>query len=118
MTVVEGNAEQGWEQYTEEPFVPTELENKRLLQMENFCSQCQDLFVDRNHAYGDAISDTGLLGAVVTLVGDTGRLRRLVLPVINVKLLNTKAIQDTLLDIHNYSAIALMMIEDNNLVGK
>ena len=88
----------------------------------------ENVFWDRGRKYGDATRDTGLVGAVVTLTGDASRLKRLVLDFENLQALLGDGwrddesvytdIVDTLIDIHNYSAIAYYWLTERNILGE
>lgn len=82
------------------------------------CSKCGETFETKNKAYGDTIWKTGVLGAVVELIGATARLPQMVLR-------NSKHgrdikenLLDVLLDIHNYAAIGIMMVDADNWEGE
>ena len=82
------------------------------------CDKGQQLFKIKNVQYDNTIERTGVLGAVVELIGAVARLPVMVLrePTHGRKI-KDKLI-DVLLDIHNYASIALMMIESENWEGK
>lgn len=92
-----------------------------------FMTSCQaalSIFKEKNRQYNDAISRTGLLGASVEIVGVAARLEPLI---INNKNFEEKLKEDpkfkasvlnAIADLHNYSVIAKMMIEDENWRGE
>lgn len=84
------------------------------------CMECQTVFVQKNFQYGNSIADTGAIGAIVTLIGDTARVRKLVLDKqrIDINEVDWEKVREVLLDIHNYATIGMMMIDDNNLTGE
>jgi hypothetical protein len=59
-----------------------------------------------------------VLGAVVECVAKMARLRNLVLKSPNHGRDDKKAVYDSLLDLHNYAIIGLMMLEEENWDGK
>lgn len=92
----------------------------RISQFDDFCDQARALFLRKNEEYGDAIATTGLLGAIVEIVTVAARLKQLIR---TPELILTdaeirKEVIDKLLDSHNYSNIALMMLEDGNADGE
>jgi hypothetical protein len=89
----------------------------RVTQFSAACKSGKEIFIKKNEEYGDSISSTGVLGAVTTLVGDTARLRKLVLKASDRGRSEQKLIVEVLKDIHNYANIALMMIADKNWDG-
>tara|TARA_B100001094_G_scaffold279730_1_gene290065 strand:+ start:100 stop:384 length:285 start_codon:yes stop_codon:yes gene_type:complete len=69
-----------------------------------------DLFVKKNTDYGDAFADYGPVGVIVRM-GD--KIRRLnSVSKSGVSLVNNESIRDTLLDLHNYSAMAIMLLDE------
>lgn len=94
-----------------------EAEAQALDQFLMMCTECQTVFANKNFQYGNSIQDTGAVGAVVTLIGDTARLRNIVLGNIDLSKVDWEKSREVLLDIHNYAAIAMMMIDNNNLIG-
>lgn len=92
-----------------------------LHRFQDACKIGQDIFEERNRMYGNAIETTGLLGAVIELIGNTARLRQLVLEQVvesGSADFDWPAIHDTLVDIHNYAGIGLMMYEKGNIAGE
>lgn len=65
----------------------------------------------KNTDYGDAFANYGTVGVIVRL-GD--KIQRLVF-VTNrgVNLVNNESLRDTLIDLHNYTAMAIMLIDEN-----
>jgi hypothetical protein len=87
----------------------------------NFETVCRDgqlLFARKNRQYGNAIRHTGVLGAVVEIIGAAARLPAMVLRnTTHGRDIQAKLI-DVLLDIHNYASIAIMMLHDDNWEGE
>jgi len=78
-----------------------------------------NLFVRKNREHGDAILETGVLGASVELIGAIARLRTHVLnatPEERIK--STDALDNIFRDIGIYSMIALAMMELGNWTGQ
>jgi hypothetical protein len=69
-----------------------------------------ELFTRKNADYGDAFANYGSVGVIVR-VGD--KIQRLV-SVTNkgVNLINTESLRDTLIDLHNYAAMAIILIDE------
>jgi hypothetical protein len=93
-------------------------------QFKEFCESALEIFKEKNRLYNDAISRTGVLGACVEIIGVAARLEPLVLQdkdfpnSIGSGGKNSEAILNALHDLHNYSVIALMMLEDRNWRGE
>lgn len=85
---------------------------QRLAQMRRIQKEAYDLFAKKNTDYGDAFSTYGTVGVLVR-IGD--KLQRMTSVSKNgVALVNDEALRDTLIDLHNYSAMALMTMEDQD----
>jgi hypothetical protein len=91
---------------------------KRDEQFKDKCQNALSIFQERNRTYNDAIRRTGLLGACVEIVGVSARLEPLVVQDANLEKADMPKIINALIDLHNYTNIAMMMIEDSNLRGE
>jgi hypothetical protein len=91
---------------------------KRLLQYDRIIAKSRAIFEDRNRRYGDAIVDTGLLGAVVNMAGDYGRLKKQVIRNPEHGRDCVEDVEDKCVDMLNYLVIAQMMIEEGNFDGR
>ena len=68
------------------------------------------LFEKKNKDYGDAFANYGPIGVIVRM-GD--KIQRLISITKNgINLIKTESIRDTLIDLHNYSAMAIMLIDE------
>jgi len=87
-------------------------QNKRVEQMVTIQNEALQLFTRKNADYGDAFATYGPVGVIVRM-GD--KIQRLI-SVSNsgVSLVNTESIRDTLIDLHNYAAMAVMLIDEKN----
>lgn len=85
---------------------------------EEECKDCQKLFKKKNEQYGNSIWKTGVLGAVVEIMGATARLPMMVLRRSDHGRDTFVKLVDVLMDIHNYATIALMMVHENNWEGE
>ena len=78
--------------------------------METIQQECLELFRRKNHDYGDSFADYSVIGVLVRM-GD--KLKRYVSVSNNgVSLVNDEALRDTLKDLHNYSAMAIMLLDE------
>lgn len=93
-------------------------EHKSVEMFKNVCENCGETFAIKNKAYGDAIWKTGVLGAVVELIGACARLPQMVLRNRFHGREIKENLADVLVDIHNYAAIGLMMLESDNWEGE
>ena len=69
------------------------------------------LFKKKNADYGDAFVKYGPVGVIVRM-GD--KIQRLVSVSNNkISLVNTESLRDTLIDLHNYAAMAIMLLDES-----
>ena len=70
-----------------------------------------ELFKKKNQDYGDAFATYGTLGV---LVRTQDKISRLVSVNKNqIRLVDDERIRDTLIDLHNYSAMAIMLLDED-----
>lgn len=88
------------------------MSDYRISQMITVQNEALELFKKKNTDYGDSFASYGSIGVIVRM-GD--KIQRLV-SVSNkgVNLINTESLRDTLIDLHNYAAMAIMLIDENN----
>lgn len=82
------------------------------------CKAGEEIFVEKNDKYDDAIVSTGVLGASVELVGTVARLKKLVIKANDAGASHSTELVDIFKDIHNYANIALMMLSEDNWKGQ
>ena len=71
-----------------------------------------ELFIKKNKDYGDAFANYGPIGVLVRM-GD--KIQRLMsISKTNITMIKNESIRDTLIDLHNYSAMAIMLIDEQN----
>tara|TARA_B110000285_G_C14765707_1_gene441606 strand:+ start:41 stop:292 length:252 start_codon:yes stop_codon:yes gene_type:complete len=79
-------------------------------QMKTVQKEALELFAKKNADYGDAFANYGSVGIIVRL-GD--KIQRLMSVTKNgVTLVNTESLRDTLIDLHNYAAMGIMLIDE------
>ena len=69
-----------------------------------------ELFKKKNNDYGDAFATHGTVGIIVRLGDKISRLLSVTQKGIN--LVDSESLRDTLIDIHNYTAMGLMLIDE------
>jgi hypothetical protein len=89
----------------------------RVEKIKNIDQKCLELFERKNKEYGNTIVETGVLGASVELIGGVARLKQLVLRNPTHGADKDAELINVLMDLHNYSNIALMMLQENNFSG-
>jgi hypothetical protein len=84
----------------------------RVEQMKQVQSTALELFRKKNSDYGDAFARFGVIGVLMRIEDKIQR--SLSITNNGVNLVNDEGIKDTLLDLHNYAAMALMLLEEDN----
>ena len=83
----------------------------RVQQMKDIQCDALELFKKKNIDYGDAFAKYGVIGVLMRIEDKIQRSLSITKNGIN--LVNDEGIRDTLLDLHNYSAMALMLLDEN-----
>jgi len=104
MTVTSG------EEYGDVQFTQS-YEGARIRQLSRVQEEALALFKKKNTDYGDAFATYGPVGVIVRM-GD--KINRLVsVSKSGVTLVNNESLRDTLMDLHNYAAMAIMLIDES-----
>ena len=69
------------------------------------------LFKKKNQDYGDAFATFGPVGVIVRMGDKINRLTSVSKNGVN--LVDNESLRDTLIDLHNYSAMAIMLLDEN-----
>jgi hypothetical protein len=85
-------------------------ERTRVEQMEAIHAEALELFRCKNRDYGDAFAEYGLVGVLVRM-GDKIR-RAMSVSASSVTAVDTESLRDTLIDLHNYAAMGLMLMDE------
>ena len=86
--------------------------DNRVEQMEKVQKEGIELFRKKNADYGDAFANYGVIGVLVRMSDKISRLQSITSK--NISLINSESLRDTLIDLHNYSAMAIMLLDENN----
>ena len=70
-----------------------------------------DLFTRKNRDYGDAFADYGVVGVLVRMGDKIRRLQNI--SNTGVTLVEDESFRDTLIDLHNYAAMAVLLLDSN-----
>ena len=81
----------------------------RVEQLKAIQKDALELFIKKNTDYGDAFAKYGLIGVLMRIEDKIQR--ALSITKNGIILVNDEGLKDTLLDLHNYSAMALMLNE-------
>ena len=79
----------------------------RVEQMKQIQHEALELFIRKNADYGDAFATFGTIGVLVRI---EDKIKRCIsISSKNVQLVDDETLRDTLIDLHNYAAMALML---------
>ena len=79
----------------------------RVEQMKQIQKEALELFMKKNADYGDAFATFGTIGVLVRI---EDKIKRCIsISSKNVQLVDDETLRDTLIDLHNYAAMALML---------
>jgi hypothetical protein len=82
----------------------------RVEQMTKVQAEALELFTRKNADYGDAFAEYGVIGVLMRI---EDKLKRSVSITKNgVNLVKDEKIRDTLIDLHNYAAMAIMLLDE------
>ena len=84
----------------------------RVQQMSDIQNEALELFIKKNADYGDSFTTFGPIGIIVRMQDKINRL----VSVSNksISFVNDESLRDTLIDLHNYSAMAIMLVDEKN----
>ena len=82
----------------------------RVEQMKKIQNEALELFTKKNIDYGDAFAKYGVIGVLMRIEDKLQRSMSITKNGVN--LINDEGIRDTLIDLHNYAAMALMLIDE------
>lgn len=86
------------------------MSETRLQQMKNVQQEGYELFERKNKDYGDSFANYGSVGVIVRM-GD--KIQRLTsISNSGITMVNEESLRDTLIDLHNYSAMAIMLMDE------
>ena len=85
----------------------------RVEQMKIVQNEGLELFKKKNADYGDAFANYGVVGVLVRMGDKIARLQSITTKCVS--LVNTESLRDTLIDLHNYSAMAIMLLDQDKL---
>lgn len=91
--------------------------NTRIEQMKKIQAEGLELFTKKNADYGDAFAKYGIIGVLMRI--EDKLQRSISISNKGVNLVENECIRDTLIDLHNYAAMGMMLLdEDNNNLQK
>jgi hypothetical protein len=87
--------------------------DKRVEQMIKVQHEGLELFKRKNQDYGDAFANYGVIGVLVRMGDKIARAQSISTK--SVSLVDSESLRDTLIDLHNYSAMAIMLLDEDDL---
>ena len=87
----------------------------RLKQMKRVQKMGYNMFKRKNADYGDAFATYGPIGVIVRMGDKISRLTSVTRT--GVTMVNDESLRDTLIDLHNYSAMAIMLMDEEKLTS-
>jgi hypothetical protein len=83
----------------------------RVDQMATVQKEGLDLFTKKNADYGDAFANFGPVGTIVRIGDKIQRLHSITST--GITCVNSEGLRDTLIDLHNYAAMAILLLDEN-----
>lgn len=85
----------------------------RLEQFKKIQDSCREIFSKKNKDYGDAFASHGTIGVLVRINDKLSRYTNITSKGIEISV-SDETLRDTLMDLHNYAAMAIMCLDDAN----
>jgi beta-glucosidase/6-phospho-beta-glucosidase/beta-galactosidase len=82
----------------------------RVEQMENVQKGALEMFKKKNKDYGDAFAKFGVIGVLMRIEDKIQR--ALSITKNGITMVDDESIRDTLMDLHNYSAMGVMLLDE------
>ena len=86
------------------------MSSNRVDSLAKIQDEARKLFQKKNQDYGDAFANYGPIGVLVRMGDKISRLQSITNH--QISLINTESLRDTLIDLHNYSAMAIMLLDE------
>jgi hypothetical protein len=86
--------------------------NSRVSQMIQVQQSALELFKKKNSDYGDAFAKFGVIGVLIRIEDKIQR--SLSISKNGISLVDDEKIRDTLIDLHNYAAMAIMLLDEGS----
>ena len=84
----------------------------RIKQMECVQREGLELFAKKNRDYSDSFANYGPVGVIVRMGDKINRLTSITKS--GVTMVESESIRDTLIDLHNYAAMAIMLMDEKS----
>lgn len=83
----------------------------RVKELDTIQLEARTLFVNKNKDYGDAFATYGPVGVLVRIGDKIQRFQSI--NKTGITLVEDEKLRDTLIDLHNYAAMAVMLMDEN-----
>lgn len=83
----------------------------RVSQLEKIQNDCKLIFEKKNKDYGDAFAKHGTIGVLVRISDKMSRFTNISKNGLEITVTD-ETLRDTLMDLHNYAAMAIMLLDD------
>jgi hypothetical protein len=80
-------------------------------QLKTVQNEAYELFIQKNADYGDAFANYGPIGVLVRIGDKIQRLQHISNTMLT--LVKTESLRDTLIDLHNYAAMVIMLLDED-----
>ncbi len=87
-------------------------EKNRPEQLQKVQLEALELFKKKNKDYGDSFANYGTIGVIVRMMDKINRL--VSLEKNGIVMVDDEKIRDTLIDLHNYAAMGVMLLDNDN----
>lgn len=87
----------------------------RVKQLEKIQMECKEIFKKKNKDYGDAFAQHGTVGVLVRISDKMSRFTNISKKSLEISV-SDETLKDTLMDLHNYAAMALMCMDDEEII--
>jgi hypothetical protein len=88
----------------------------RVTQLEKIQNECKQIFEKKNKDYGDAFAQHGTVGVLVRISDKMSRFTNISKRGLEISV-EDETLKDTLMDLHNYAAMAIMCMEANTEIS-
>jgi len=91
--------------------IQDDIQDESITEFKKVQKEGLELFEKKNKDYGDAFKQDGTVGVLIRMGDKINRLKHITKN--KVEFVDNETMRDTLIDLHNYSAMAIMLINKN-----
>lgn len=100
---------------TEDGLNPQFVEFEKIF--DDTCVAGKEIFVERSKSYNVSFRRMGMLGIAAEINGIAGKIQNMLYGFMRTGTIDLDRLNDALYDLHNYSAIGRICVEEDNLIG-